>query len=195
MVDRESDERNRRAFSARISVEAIVVVLVVSATIGIFTVKTMTGRWEDAPSASGKVAGLRHDAISAASLSDSTFPESSQSARRLSGEPRDSRTGAPPASDDGVEPGINPAPAAADQDKSSPSSDTVVRNGITVVSPPLLVPVIEAGAIQTTNGSENLTSPHKASTARRRSHYANRIHTRAQRRVVRSAPFWRIVAR
>lgn len=84
------------------------------------------------------------------------------------------------------------APAAPDHDV---SSQMVVRNGVTVLSPPLLVPVINADALQKGDGSEVLAPSHKASDARKRSHYAHRAQARGQRRVVRSAPFWRVVAR
>jgi hypothetical protein len=162
MVNQETDKGKRAAFWARMSVEAIVVILVAAATVGIFTVQILAGGWED-PGSPGpsKVVRLRHDAISEASPSDTAQ---------------------------------NVATAAVDQSK-EPSNDTVVRNGVTVVSPPLLVPVISDDAIQMATGSDVLTLPHKAPSARKRSHYTSRAHTRGQRRVVRSAPFWRLVAR
>jgi hypothetical protein len=72
-------------------------------------------------------------------------------------------------------PGV--ATPAADQ-TSEPSSDTVVRNGITVVSPRLLVPVIEADFMETASGSDDGTSSGKGLHAGKRSRYAHRAHTR-----------------
>ena len=184
----------RPAFWARMSVEATVVILVAFAAVGIFAVKIFAGEWEDSNSpAPDKVVGLRHDAISETPPTD-TAPAVAN-VQHISLRPRGAS---------GVE-GAEPyyATAATDQDKSSqssalvpePSNQTVVRNGITVLSPPLLVPVINDDAIQMANGSEVLASPHKAPSARKRSHSASRVHLRAQRRVVRSAPFWRVVDR
>lgn len=171
MVSHEMDKGKRRAFSARMSVEAIVVVLVVCATVGIFMVKALADRWEGSSSpVSGKVTGLRHDAITA-TPSD-----------RLSNVQQLSRADLEVSDGDGALP-------------SQRSNETVVRNGVTVLSPPLLVPVINPDAIQAANGSEVLTSPRKAASARKRSHYATRARTHGHRRVARSVPFWRIVAR
>jgi hypothetical protein len=60
-----------------------------------------------------------------------------------------------------------------------PSSDTVVRDGITVVSPSLLVPVIDIDAIQIANGSDDSVSATKGWNGRKRSRYARRSYTRA----------------
>ncbi len=176
MASQEMSSGKRGGFAARISVEAIVVVLVVSATIGILTVKAMTGGWEDPPTVSGKAAGLRHDAISAGGLSDGNRALPNQRSAN-------------------IPPHLGAAGGLSDGNRALPNSDIVVRNGITVVSPPLLVPFIEADAAQTPNGSEIVASPRKASITRKRSHYSNRAHPRSQRRIVRSDPFSRFVAR
>lgn len=162
MVNRARSRGKRAAFFRRMSVEAIVVILVAAATVAIFAMKIMAGVWEDSDSpVRNKVAGLRHDAMSPAPLSDSSQ---------------------------------DVATATAGQSQEQ-SNVTVVHNGVTVLSPRLLVPVIDADVLETANGSAALTSQPKATQARKRSHYANRSQARSHRRVVRSAPFWRIVAR
>jgi hypothetical protein len=62
----------------------------------------------------------------------------------------------------------------ADQGQ-KPSSDTVVRNGVTVVSPRLLVPVIDIDSIQSAQEWKDF--------ARTQSRYVNRSHKRHQRRI------------
>ena len=52
----------------------------------------------------------------------------------------------------------------------SGSANTVVRDGVTVVSPQLLVPAIDLAAIQTANGSDDDAVSTK--TTRKHSHYA-----------------------
>jgi hypothetical protein len=74
-----------------------------------------------------------------------------------------------------------PTPAAG-QDQ-EPSTDTVVQNGVTIVSPRLLVPVIDAELMQTASGSEDSASSPKASHARKSSRYAKRSHARRQSRI------------
>ena len=55
--------------------------------------------------------------------------------------------------------------------------NTVVRNGITFVSPQLLVPVIDIDSMRATSGSGDHASAPENSTARKRS------HTRSQKRI------------
>ncbi len=170
-----TDNKTRPAFWARMSVEAIVVVLVAAATIGIFTVQILAGGWEDSDSPGpSRVVGFRHSAISEAPPSDAdrASPPNAQHSSSA----------------------VLEAEQVSDGNRAS-TNETIVRNGVTILSPPLLVPVINADTIQIANGSETVTSPRKASSARKRSHYANRAPTRGQRRVARSAPFWRVVAR
>jgi hypothetical protein len=206
MVNHETNKRKRAAFSARVSVEVIVVILVVSATVGIFTAKMLAGGWDDSDSpVPGKVVGLRHDAISEKPV----FPTSSICPAPVE---RRGRVSAGAESKIGDTPPIA-AVAAVDQDKSSQilprnagegatglsnvqltSNNTIVRNGVTVLSPPLLVPVINDDAIQMANGSEVLASPRKVTGIRKRSHHVSRARTRAQRRVVGWAAFRRSLA-
>ena len=61
-----------------------------------------------------------------------------------------------------------------------PSGETVMRNGLTIVSPPLLVPVIDLDSLRPVNLAEDRDSFRKA-TARKRSHYARRSHPRRHR--------------
>jgi hypothetical protein len=205
MVNKETDKGKRAAFSARMSVEAIVVALVASATVGILTAQILAGGREDSGSpVPTKAAGLRHDAVSMAPPSDTSQNIATDTA--AAAQDKSSQRSAPLRDGDRASlPNVQHLSGADLEARevsgggraltNPPSNDTVVRNGITIVSPPLLVPVISADAIQTPNGSEVLTSPRKAPSARKRSHYTNRNHRHGQRRVVRSAPFWRIVAR
>jgi hypothetical protein len=62
------------------------------------------------------------------------------------------------------------------------SSDTVVRNGITVVSPQLRVPVVDLDAMKTGNGSDDGTAASKTSNGRKHSRDAKRSHNRRQTR-------------
>ena len=68
------------------------------------------------------------------------------------------------------------------------SSDTIVRNGVTVVSPQLLVPVIDIASIQTAIGSEGQASSSNVSNARKRSGNANRSQSRSRKQ--NSASHW-----
>jgi len=62
------------------------------------------------------------------------------------------------------------------------SATTVVRNGVTVVSPQLLVPVIDMASLQTANASGDNVSASKTSDARKRSRYVNRSRSQRQTR-------------
>jgi len=64
------------------------------------------------------------------------------------------------------------APAA------SQGQDTIVRNGVTIVSPQLRVPVVDIDALRTANGSEDGISSPDGSDTRNRSRYAKHAHTR-----------------
>jgi hypothetical protein len=162
------------------SVEAIVIILVASVTVGIFTVKFLAAGLEDSGSpVPSRVVGLRHDAISEAPSSDTSQDVATAAAAQGKSSQRSANGGL----------------SVGDRALTEPSNDMIVRNGVTILSPPLLVPVINDDAIQMASGSEVLPSPHKAASARKRSHYANRAHARGRQRVARSAPFWRVVAR
>ena len=156
-----------------VSVEAILLILIAFASIGIFTAKIIADGYENASSpVASKVVGLRHDAISA-SPSD-TIP-------------------------------VDESMAVADQDRFSQRSAgalsdgdralTIVRNGVTVLSPPLRVPVIKADAIEMGKGSGALKSHRKAPHVWKRHHYAYRARAATHRRVVRSDAFWRFAGR
>ena len=68
--------------------------------------------------------------------------------------------------------------AAAIQSEQLPS-DTVVRNGITVVSPQLRVPIIDLDSLQA--GSDDSATLSKGSTERKRSRYGKRSNNRRVR--------------
>jgi|tagenome__1003787_1003787.scaffolds.fasta_scaffold20963764_1 hypothetical protein len=57
-------------------------------------------------------------------------------------------------------------------------TSTVVRNGITVVSPQLLVPVIDMDALQKANGCDDDASSDKVSKSQKRFHSVSRSHSR-----------------
>ena len=61
-----------------------------------------------------------------------------------------------------------------------PSPHTVVHNGMTVVTPELLVPVIDLASLDEVNGSDGKPSANKSSSARQRSRYAKRSQSRRQ---------------
>lgn len=71
--------------------------------------------------------------------------------------------------------------SAADQGQEL-SSDTVVRNGVTIVTPRLLVPIIDIDSMRSVKESELSSSSGKAF-SRTQSRYAKRSHTRHQRRI------------
>ena len=48
-------------------------------------------------------------------------------------------------------------------------ADTVMRNGVTVVSPELLIPSVDIAALQNATGADDATSSEKISTAKKRS--------------------------
>jgi hypothetical protein len=81
-----------------------------------------------------------------------------------------------------IEPDVSPP---AEQGEES-STDTVVLNGVTVVSPQLLVPVIDLAAIQPASGSEPAASRSKVVTARKRSHVAKRSRSQPETRIART---------
>ncbi|HJT79971.1 MAG TPA: hypothetical protein VJ719_02145 [Chthoniobacterales bacterium] len=60
-----------------------------------------------------------------------------------------------------------------------PSSHTVMHNGLTVVSPELLVPVIDLAALEELTGSDGKASASKSS-GRKRSRYAKRSRAHRQ---------------
>src|SRR3954471_5906251 len=74
----------------------------------------------------------------------------------------------------------NPVPSSAQTPQAA--TDTIVRNGVTVVSPQLLVPVINIDALETATGAEADTSSSKVSKPQKRGRYANRAHWRRQTR-------------
>jgi hypothetical protein len=57
-------------------------------------------------------------------------------------------------------------------------ANTIVRNGVTVVSPQLLVPVIDIDALETANGCEADTSSSKVSKPLKRAGYATHSSSR-----------------
>ena len=63
------------------------------------------------------------------------------------------------------------------------SAATVVRNGITIVSPQLRVPIIDIAALQAASGSEVFSSSQKASGAGKRSRYVKRSHSHRKIRI------------
>src|SRR4051794_8491523 len=71
-------------------------------------------------------------------------------------------------------------PDAAASQSAEPSSDTVVRNGITVVSPQLRVPIIDLDSLKTE--SDDSATVTKGSNGRKRSRHAKRSHNRRQMR-------------
>lgn len=80
-----------------------------------------------------------------------------------------------------TQPGV-PTPAAGQGQKSSIESvDTVVRNGITIVSPRFLVPVIDTSSKQIADGPQDVTSSGKVLSGKQ-ARYARRSHTRRQPR-------------
>ena len=181
-MSEETEKEKRATFFARLPVEPLVVVLVVIATITIFTVRLVTGGRETT-SLSSLEGGIRHDAISAE-------------------EPASSQESATPVADQDTSFSQHSTPSSrvslSDGDTSlkALSGDTLVYNGVTVLSPTLLVPVITADAIQMSNGSEILpTPPHKTLRSRKHFHYVRRAHTHAQRHLLLSDPFSRFVAK
>jgi hypothetical protein len=73
--------------------------------------------------------------------------------------------------------------SGSDQGRES-SSTTVVRNGVTVVSPRLLVPVVDMASMQTAaTGSEDDAALSINSNSPNRPGYVNRSHSRRQTRV------------
>lgn len=187
MVNRQTKKRKRAAYSGRMPVEAILLLPVAFATVGIFTVKIIEAGWEDSSSpVPAEMAALRHDAISPAAPRD-TAP---QDVAAAGGQDKFSQRSA------NVPLSLRAAGGLSDGDRDlkDSSNETIVRNGVTIVSPPLLVPVINADAIEIARSSEAVISQRKASKVRKRPHYANRAHAPAHRRVVRPAPFWRITA-
>ena len=71
--------------------------------------------------------------------------------------------------------------SAGDDRAQEPSAEMVVRNGVTVISPRLLVPVIDIDSLQAGNGSEEGASVDKAY-SRKHSRYARQSHRRHQQR-------------
>lgn len=63
------------------------------------------------------------------------------------------------------------------------STAAVVRNGLTVVSPQLRVPIIDIDSLQAATGSDDAVSPGKASKAAKRSRYTKRSHASRQKPV------------
>ena len=57
------------------------------------------------------------------------------------------------------------------------AATTMTVNGVTVVSPQLLVPVIDCDSLKLPNGSDEDSSSTKRSSARKRTSYADRSHS------------------
>jgi hypothetical protein len=70
-------------------------------------------------------------------------------------------------------------PVATGQSDHS-AANTIVRNGLTVVSPPLLVPVVDLDGLPAANGTDGTPQPGQLRASGRRSHYAHRAHARGQ---------------
>ncbi|MFL6516161.1 MAG: hypothetical protein ACJ8M1_14170 [Chthoniobacterales bacterium] len=69
-------------------------------------------------------------------------------------------------------------PTVASNQGQESATNTVVRNGITVVSPQLLVPVIDIDALQKGGGCDDDSSLDKDSKSQKRYHSVNRSHSR-----------------
>ena len=85
---------------------------------------------------------------------------------------------------------IQPGVSGSDLATASPSEGgALLRNGITVLSPKLLVPVIDLESLQTAKASDDNASVNKGSEARKRPRYAKR--SQAQRRSRAVAKRWK----
>jgi hypothetical protein len=148
------------SFAARMSVEAIVGLLIGITMIGILTVTIVAGGFAQNGSVEvGKVTGLRHEAMSVPAAEESPSVVLTPDA----------------------DPGMNQ------------STDTVVRNGITIVTPHLLIPIIDADAVDTAKAPAAPAFSRKHATTRKRSHYARRAHGQRQWRIVGLAASRRLV--
>jgi hypothetical protein len=73
------------------------------------------------------------------------------------------------------------SPTGSDQGKAT-SPTTIVRNGVTIVSPPLLVPVIDIASLRANDGSDDGASSPKSSNTGKRLLDANRSRPTRQTR-------------